>query len=138
LSKKLIVPYVREESNLFSNIRRPKLKLSLYSKFMKCWIKIDDVLADTGADISILPENLGILLLGNYKVGPKYEITGLLPDNISSMYIHRLSVKIGSKNIRTDFAIAGSNNVPPTLGRMGGLDKFCIHYRRGRDMVISF
>lgn len=138
MSKKIIVPYVNEESNVFRMIRRPKLSMSIYSKHFKQWIYVKDVLADTGADISVLPESMGILMVGNYKKGERFKITGLLPQNVANMYIHKLSIRIGNKVFRTRFAISSSNDIPPTLGRVGGLDKFDIQYKRGKTMVIRF
>jgi len=138
VSKKLIVPYVNEESNVFHRIKRPKISLAIYSRCFKCWINIEDILADTGADISVLPESLGILLVGNYKKGNKYKITGLLPGSVASMYINKLSIRLGDKVFRTDFAISNSNDVPPTLGRIGGLDKLNIQYNRGKKLIIHF
>ena len=136
MSKKLIVPYVNEESNIFRTIRRPKLSISIYSRLLKDWVKVEDVLADTGADISVLPESLGILMVGNYKRGVKFDITGLLPQNVASMYIHKLSIRLGGKTFRANFAISDSNDVPPTLGRVGGLDKLDIQYQRGKKLIV--
>jgi len=138
VSKKIIVPYVNEESNVFRMIKRPKLSMSIYSKQFEQWIYVEDVLADTGADISVLPESMGILMVGDYRKGERFKITGLLPQNIANMYIHKLSIRIGSKVFRTRFAISNSNDIPPTLGRVGGLDKFDIQYKRGKTMVIRF
>ena len=138
MSKKLIVPYVSEESNVFKKIRRPKLTLSIFSKNFRCWVNIENVLADTGADISVLPESLGILLVGNYKKGKRYKISGLLPDNVTSMYIHQLSVRLGNRTFRTHFGISNSNDVPPTLGRISGLDKLDIRYNKGKKLIINF
>ena len=44
MPKKLIIPYVSEQSNVFKKIKRPKLNISIYSKYLKCWISIEDVL----------------------------------------------------------------------------------------------
>lgn len=134
----IVIPYVDEKSEVFKTIRRPKLDLSFYSKNLKCWIKIENILADTGADISVLPRSLGLLLLGDYKNGVKYKISGLTPKSVDHMYIQKLSVKLGNKKFRTDFAISNSDSVPPTLGRLGALDKFDVIYKKGRSLVISW
>ena len=138
MPKKLIIPYVSEQSNVFKKIKRPKLNISIYSKYLRCWISIEDVLADAGADISVLPRRLGILIVGNYKNNKKYEITGLLPKTTTSMYLHKLSVRLADKKFRTTFAISNSDDVPPTLGRIGGLDNFDIQYQRGQKIVIRW
>ena len=77
MPEKLIVPYVNEQSNVFRTIKRPKLKLDIYSKHFKTWVSVEDVLADTGADISVLPEGLGVLMVGDYRRGDRVKITGL-------------------------------------------------------------
>ncbi len=138
MSNKLIVPYVSEESSVFKRIKRPKLSLSIYSKCLKCWINVENVLADTGADISILPRSLGILIVGDYKNGNKYRITGLTPKNITSMYVHKLSIRLANKKVLTQFAISTSDDVPPTLGRVGGLDRFDIRYEKGEKIIINW
>ncbi|OQX92283.1 MAG: hypothetical protein B6D58_03565 [candidate division Zixibacteria bacterium 4484_95] len=138
MPKKLIIPYVSEQSNVFKKIKRPKLKLSIYSKYLKCWISIEDILADTGADISILPKSLGILMVGNYKNGKRYRITGLLPETATNMYLHKLSVRLADRKFKTTFAISNSNDIPPTLGRVGGLDNLDIQYKRGQKIVIHW
>ena len=135
---KLIVPYVDEQSNVFNKIKRPKLSLSVYSRCLKCWVKIEDVLADTGADISVLPRSLGILIVGDYKSGDKFKISGLLSKIATEMYIHKLSIKLAEKTMRTYFAISSTDDTPPTLGRVGGLDKFDIRYLRGREIIIHW
>jgi len=134
----LIVPYADEKSSVFKTIKRPKLTLSIYSKNLKCWIKIEDILADTGADISLLPGNLGNLIIGDYKKGLRYQISGLTPKNISNMYIHQLTVKLGQRKFRARFAISNSNDIPPTLGRISGLDKFDIRYQKGKNLIIHW
>ena len=138
MPNKIIVPYVDEESSVFKSIKRPKISLSIYSKHLKRWIKIDNTLADTGADISVLPRNLGNLIIGNYKSGQRYKISGLSTKQASDMYIHKLTVRLGDKQFRTSFAISDSDDIPPTLGRMGGLDKFDIRYQKGKKMIINW
>ncbi len=138
MSNSVVIPYVDEESTVFKTVRRPKLDLSFYSKQMRCWVKIENILADTGADISVLPKSLGLLLIGDFKNGLRYKVSGLTPDSIDHMYIHKLSVKLGNKKFRTDFAISNSDNVPPTLGRRGALDKFEVVYQKGKNLVINW
>ena len=62
-----------------------------------------DVLADTGADLSVLPKSLGILIVGDIREGKKYRITGLAGYS-KYIYLHRLTTKIGRKKIKAAFA----------------------------------
>jgi len=101
-------------------------------------VKIEDVLADTGADISVLPRSLGILMVGDYRAGNKFKISGLLSKITTDMYIHKLSIKLARKTMRTYFAISSTDDTPPTLGRVGGLDRFDIRYHHGREIIIHW
>jgi len=134
----LVVPYSREESNVFVNILRPRLTISLYSEVFSEWLTIEDVLADTGADISLLPKNLGILLVGNIRQGKKYRMIGLISDSVRYFYMHKLKARIGKKRFTGVFAIAAADDIPPTLGRFSALDKMNIEYSKGRQLVISW
>ena len=134
---RLTIPYVKEESNIFENVHRPRLSIEVYSEFLSDWITIDDVLADTGADLSVLPRSLGVLIVGDIREGRKYRITGLAGYS-KYIYLHRLTTRIGRKKIKAAFAIAATDDIPPTLGRIGALDKMNIEYQKGRRMVISW
>ena len=138
MSNSLEIPYVDEKSQIYKIIRRPKLALSIYSKNLHCWIKVENILADTGADISVLPKSLGVLILGNFKHGRRYQISGMSPNDINDMYIQKLTVRIGGKTFRTDFAISNSDSIPPTLGRVGALDKFEVIYSKGKKLVLRW
>ena len=138
MSNSVIVPYVDEESSVFKTVKRPKINLSFYSKHLKCWIKVENILADTGADISVLPKSLGLLLAGDYKNGKKYKVSGMSSDSVDHMYVQTLSVRLGNKKFRTDFAISNSDNVPPTLGRIGALDKFEVIYKKGKMLMFKW
>ena len=134
----MVVPYSTEGSNVFETVLRPRLNLSLYSEVFSEWLTIEDVMADTGADISLLPKNLGILLVGNIRQGKRYRMTGLIADSVRYFYIHRIKAKIGPKRFTAIFAIAAGDDVPPTLGRIGALDKLNIEYNKGRNLIITW
>jgi hypothetical protein len=138
MSNQLVIPYITENSNVFRKIRRPRLTFSIYSKPLGSWITIENVLADTGADISVLPKGLGQLMVGKIKRGEKFKISGLVPWSTADMYMHILSIRIGGKRYRTTFAISASDEIPPTLGRIGGLDNLDIRYQKGRQIIINW
>ncbi len=133
----MTIPYAKEESNIFENVLRPRLSIDIYSEFLSDWITIDDVLADTGADLSVLPRSLGVLIVGDIREGKKYRVTGLAGHS-KYVYLHRLATRIGRKKIKAAFAIAVTDDIPPTLGRIDALDKMNIEYQKGRRMVISW
>ena len=134
---RITIPYAKEESNIFENVLRPRLSIKIYSEFLSDWITIDDVLADTGADLSILPKSLGVLIVGDIREGKKYRVTGLAGYS-KYIYLHHLTIRIGRKKIKAAFAIAVTDDIPPTLGRIDALDKMDIEYQKGRRMVISW
>jgi len=136
--RNLIVPYSREKSNVFDEILRPRLNISLYSKVLSQWIAIDDVMADTGADLSLLPKSLGMLLVGNIRSGKRYKMTGLIADSPRYFYLHTIKVKLGLKKFDALFAIAAGDDVPPTLGRISALDRISVEYKNGQHLVLTW
>ncbi len=127
--------YQDETSNIFKRIKRPRLKLQIYSRVFREWIIIEDVLADTGADISILPKTLGAVLVGKIINKKRYKISGLVAH--SYMYLHNLRTKINGREIKAIFAVANTDDLPPTLGRKGALDKFEVTFEKGRLLKIK-
>lgn len=134
----LIVPYTVEESNIFGSVLRPRVKISLYSRVLSTWITIDDVLADTGADLSLLPKSLGILIVGNIRQGKRYRMSGLISEKVRYFYLHPIKVKLGKRKFESIFAIGARDDIPPTLGRSTALDKMNIAYQKGRQLAISW
>lgn len=137
-NKDFIVPYSREESNIFETVMRPRVNLSLYSEVLSQWIAVDDVLADTGADLSLLPRSLGVLLVGNIRRGKRFRITGLVSNSVRYFYLHPIKVKLGAKKFNAAFAIAAGDDIPPTLGRISALDRMNIEYKKGRLLSITW
>ncbi|MCP4631617.1 MAG: hypothetical protein GY855_01730 [candidate division Zixibacteria bacterium] len=127
--------YSNEKSNIFENIKRPRIRVYVYSKVFKEWVTIDDVLADTGADVSILPKTLGIVLVGKISNRRRFKINGMVSHTFA--YIHELRTRLNGREIKATYAIANSDDIPPTLGRMGGLDKFKVTFEKGRVLKFS-
>jgi predicted aspartyl protease len=127
--------YQKESSNIFASIKRPRVTLQVFSRVFREWIVVEDVLADTGADISIIPKTLGIILVGEITNRRRYKIQGMVSS--AFMYLHRLKVRLDGKELSATFAIANSDNVPPTLGRKQGLDKFKVVFDRGQKLRFS-
>jgi hypothetical protein len=136
--QRLSIPYVKEKSNIFKNVFRPKVDIQIYSQFLSSWISVEEVLADTGADISVIPKSLGVLLVGNVRRGKRFRITGLVAGATKYIYLHNLRVRIGDRRFKAAFAIAATDDVPPTLGRIDVLDKLTVEYKKGRQLVISW
>jgi len=105
---------------------------------LSSWVSVEEVLADTGADISVIPKSLGVLLVGDIRKGRKFRITGLVAGATKYIYLHNLKVRIGNRKFRAAFAVAATDDVPPTLGRIDVLDKMTVEYKKGRQLVISW
>ena len=102
------------------------------------WIPLYEVLADSGADVSILPRFVGRLIVEDITNGKQIEIRGIVPYSKLICYIHELRFKIDDKEFKLPVAIADSDNVPIILGRVNGLDLFRCTFDNGNKTVIQW
>ncbi len=116
--------YKEGRSLLFETIKRPLIRLDVYSSKSEKWILFEDVLADTGADICLLPKYMGDLLVEDITTGIYKDIRGVVPNTFLNGYIHKLKIRIDSKEFTAQVFIADSENVTPILGRTEALDLF--------------
>ena len=56
-------PYADENSKIFGNVKRPRTSIGVFSELDNDRIIVDDVPADTGADLTVLPRFIGELLV---------------------------------------------------------------------------
>lgn len=129
--------YREKESGIFGKIKRPLVDLRIFSSSKKKWILINEVLADTGADISILPKGLGESVIGDITTGRYLEIRGITPLAFLGVFIHNLKCKIDNYIFKVFFAIADSDDVPPILGRVKGLDLFSATFIKGKIVSLE-
>ena len=73
------IPYSPGKSNIFGTILRPLVPIKIYSKTKNTWIPVYDTLADTGADITLLPRYLGEMVVNDITSGMYVEIKGIVP-----------------------------------------------------------
>lgn len=128
--------YKKQESGLFRKILRPVIELEAYSGVTNDWLVLQNILADTGADISMLPRSLGEALVLDITRAKKAQIKGVVPEARVNVYIHTLKFKLNSKQFNLPVAIADSDNVPPILGRVKGLDLFNANFRKGKVLQL--
>jgi len=114
---------------------RPLISIDVKSKDGE-WIHLRDVLADTGADISILPRDIGELLVGDITKGKTIELRGIVPYAKLIVFIHDIKYRLHDKEFITPTAISESNDVLPILGRTKGLDLFKTVFEK--DNNVSF
>ena len=129
-------PYSEEESDIFERVRRPRLKIKIFSKVSDDWETIDEVLADTGADFCVLPRFIGNLLVEDITKGEYVEIKGVVPGVRLIAYLHELKVKIGGKEFIAPIALADSDDVPCIFGRVNALDVFDANFVRGEKLEL--
>ena len=116
--------YQEEKSSLFKVIKRPLIELEIYSIKLKRWVPFKRVLADTGADICLLPRFMGNLLVEDVTTGIYKRIRGVVPNTFLNGFIHNLKIKIGDREFTAPVFIADSEDVTPILGRAKSLDLF--------------
>ena len=129
--------YKEQDSGIFGKISRPLIKVDVYSFTKDKWYGISDVLADTGADISILPRNLGESMIADITKGKIQEVKGIVPFSKLTVYIHNLRLRINSKEFELPVAIADSDDVLPILGRVKGLDLFNANFDKGKTVYLE-
>ena len=115
--------YIEKESRIFGKIKRPLVTIEVKT-YSGEWLEIKEVLADTGADISILPRNMASLIIKDIEDGKTEEIKGIVPYSNLIVFIHDLTFMISGKVFTLPVAVADSDDVPPILGRAKGLDVF--------------
>ncbi len=131
-----IFDYTEKESGLFGRVLRPLVAVEIKGETE--WIRIENMLADTGADISILPRDVGDLLMKDITKGKPHEVKGIVPYAKLIVYIHQLRFRINGKEFELPAAISDSNDVPPILGRVKGLDMFRCIFDSGKKMIIKW
>jgi len=130
-------PYVEGASELFGTILRPLVSLEAYSEPLERWVLLENLLADTGADISVLPRPLGELLLDDVTTGRYFPLSGVNPAAIVPAFVHIVRVRLGDTEFEMPVAIADSSLVPPLLGRRDALDRFVVRFVVGEETVIE-
>ncbi len=128
--------YKKQDSGLFGKVLRPVIQLEAYSRIANDWLAFENILADTGADISMLPRSIGEELVGDITQGKKVQIRGVVPKARLNVYIHNLKFRLNSTQFVLPVAIATTDKVPPILGRVRGLDLFNANFRKGRILKI--
>ena len=124
--------YKKQKSGLFGNVLRPIIELEAYSQVIDDWLVLENILADTGADISMLPRSIGEALVADITQARKAQIKGVVPRARVNVYIHTLKFRLNSKHFNLPVAIADSDSVPPILGRIKGLDLFNANFKKGK------
>lgn len=130
-------PYIEKESRVLGKVLRPLIKIRIFSEKYKDWETIDNVLVDTGADLTVIPRFIGEGIISDITTGEYAEIKGIVPTSLLIAFVHRLKIKAADKEFETKVAIADSNDVPPILGRYEALDLFNLEFKKGKELILS-
>ena len=131
------IPCSPQKSNIFGAISRPLVTIKVYSNTKNVWIPVYDTLADTGADITLLPRYLGEMIVDDITTGKYAEIKGVAPNAVLAGFIHDAKIEVFRKEINTKVIIGDSDDVRPVLGRLNGLDLFDITFSKGEYILID-
>ena len=131
------IPFSQQKSSIFGVISRPLVTMKVYSKTRNAWIPVYDTLADTGADITLLPRYLGEMIIDDITTGKYAEIKGIAPNAVLAGFIHDAKIEIFHKEINTRIIIGDSDDVRPVLGRFNGLDLFNVTFNKGEYIIIG-
>lgn len=126
--------YKQKESKILGTILRPLIEIEIFSQVRNDWEVIEEVLVDTGADLSVLPRFIGESIINDVTTGEYVEIKGIVPTSLLIAFVHKLKFKAVGKEFETKVAIADSNDVPPILGRYAALDLFNLEFMKGKEM----
>lgn len=130
-------PYIEKESRVLGKVLRPLIKIRIFSEKYNDWETIDNVLVDTGADLTVLPRFIGESIINDITIGEYAEIKGIVPTSLLIAFVHRLKIKVADNEFETKVAIADSNDVPPILGRYRALDLFNLEFKKGKEIILS-
>jgi hypothetical protein len=90
--KKLTFPCTEKEHGIFGKITRPLITLAFFSERFGKWLEVGQILADTGADISVIPLKLGQIPVSDVGSGISMYAGGVLSSDMSfNAFVHRRS-----------------------------------------------
>jgi|SRR3989344_211388 len=127
--------YIEKESQLFGKILAPLVYIEVLSRH-GLWCGINKVLVDTGADITLLPKDIGEILVDDIASGKSTSIKGITSQELK-IFVHTLKIRVAGKEFETKVAIAESDDVPAVLGRFGALDIFDAAFIKGKEVVLE-
>ncbi len=131
-------PYIEQEHPIFGKVTRPFIKLSLYSERFQEWVVIKKVLADSGADISVLPLPMGQILISEVELGQPIQLGCILSSNLmNNAFVHQIQTRIGNHTFEMSVAVSSSLTIPPILGRQNGLDRFKVSFVHGKELILE-
>lgn len=127
-------PYREEVSRVFGPIGRPVIEAYLKAADGN-WFKVFPY-ADSGADFSLFPRSVAKILGLKLKAGQRSFIQGVGGKRLV-IYLHRVELRIGAKELTLRAGFAFSDRVPYLLGRIDVLDHFDIRFELNRVCFVE-
>ena len=122
-------------------VKRPLIDLEILENRTGLWYKVEDVLVDTGADVTMMPRRMRFLLDGPLEGGVRKEIKGVVPGARLTVYIHTLRLRFNGHEFESPILMSARDDVFPILGRTGAIDRFLAESRSDKfafeAMVVS-
>lgn len=122
--------FKEEKSGLFSKIRRPVAKVYLKHNKANLWQPVD-MLVDTGADYTLLPNYLAYLLGFNLSTDCKIIDTRGV-GGASKVYFvkKKVTVRLGNFERKVSLGFLHGNSIPPILGRHEFFETFKVTFEK--------
>ena len=125
---KISFPYEEKPSLIFKTIKRPMVKVDFWSKKSSSWIEYS-LLADTGADYTILPYHVAPELGVDLKKDCRQFLTSGV-GGTEKVYLTNkgLKMRIGNVEKAIPAGFLERENIPPLLGREACLNHFDVRF----------
>mgnify|MGYP001603569619 CR=1 FL=1 len=125
---KISFKFENKPSAIFKTIKRPMVKIDIWSKKTSSWIEYN-LLADTGADYTILPYHIAFELgVDLEKECKQFYTSGVGGTERVYLVKNGLKVRIGRVEKIIPSGFIERENIPPLLGRESCLNDFDIRF----------
>lgn len=137
--KRLTFPYITKTHPIWGTITYPFITVDFYATPYGQWLKMNEVLVDTGADLSIVPRHLGQALVPVIETGIPIRLGGSISRENGPLeaFIHSIPARIHNLQFNLPLAIVHSLAVPVILGRREALDRFSVQFVKGKEVIIE-
>lgn len=125
-------PHQLKKSPLFGQVTRPIARVDIWSEGYSQWERVEMVV-DSGADYTILPRYLAVLLDIDLQTQTKQVKTQGVGGKQVVYFLSSIEIKLGKRQLSIPVGFLDTNQVPPLLGRHQALDAFEVHLEGGKQ-----
>ena len=131
---KTVYRYKEIPSQITGTIKRPVVRVQMWSKKWDKWIKVEGFL-DSGADITLVPFGVGRML--GFKIDEEnVKVLGGIGEGRVSVCVVEEKIRIGNKEFNARIGWVFDNKVPTLVGRLDIFDKFNITFKEREGKII--